>query len=329
MLPEPHAPLLRTTHGGPAVERRARSGAGPDDGEEAMGADDAREHDADARAEAVDEAVREAAALAAEGRWDRAYEIVSAALERQGDDPVLLAWLGLAARRQGEDGEAYEHFRRALALDLADPFLLAAAGTGLAALDDPEAEPALRLAALSAPGLAYARVSYGAYLAREGMTDDALRELEAARDLEPEDATVRTELGGALILAGRREEGADEMETALALAEDDAWVRTLYGLVLVELDRLSDAAVELHRAAAEAPGDVEAQLLSALASGAEGWDSAAWDALAAAQAAAEGLEAALVAEAEERLEEGPEAAAALLREHLAPSTLRRRLLERA
>jgi Tfp pilus assembly protein PilF len=62
----------------------------------------------------------------------------------------------------------------------ADPQLLALAGAGLAAFDDPEAEPTLRAAALTGPDLAVTRLHYGAYLSREGMFVEALEQLEAA-----------------------------------------------------------------------------------------------------------------------------------------------------
>jgi hypothetical protein len=57
---------------------------------------------------------------------------------------------------------------------------------GLAAFDDPDAEPALRAAALSGPNVAIARLQYGAYLAREGMFEAAFENLQAARELDPE-----------------------------------------------------------------------------------------------------------------------------------------------
>ena len=89
-------------------------------------------------------------------------------------------WLGTAERELGLEGIAYERFKRALALEPTDPYVLATAGNGIAAFDDPEAEPALRTAALTAPGVALARFLYGAYLAREGFVEEGQKELEAA-----------------------------------------------------------------------------------------------------------------------------------------------------
>src|SRR5690606_32673007 len=93
-----------------------------------------------------------------------------------------------------------------LAEEPTDPHVLALAGSGLAALDDPEAESVLRLAALTAPDLPEVRLQYGAYLAREGLFEEALTHLRAAVDLAPDDATIHGELGVAYGLMGNVED---------------------------------------------------------------------------------------------------------------------------
>jgi tetratricopeptide (TPR) repeat protein len=148
-------------------------------------------HDLPAEAEpdegsaAVDALVAEAESLGAEERWDQAQTLLLEALPDHPHDALLLCWLGIASERLGEEGEAYDFFRRCLSEEPSDPFILAAAGSGVAMYDDPGAEAALRLAAITAPGFPFARSAYGAYLAREGLFDEALRELSAARDLPP------------------------------------------------------------------------------------------------------------------------------------------------
>jgi tetratricopeptide (TPR) repeat protein len=274
------------------------------------------------------EIVAEAESLGAEDRWEDARELLLEALPDHPDDARLLCWLGIACERLGDEGEAYEFFRRALAQQPDDPFVLAAAGRGVAMYDDPDAEGALRMAAITAPQFPFARAAYGSYLAREGLFDDALRELTAARDLAPEDAAIRAELGLTMLLAGRAGDGIAELEDALGRV-DESWLRGVYALALLETeDRREEGAEELYRASTERPEDVDIQLLSALASGAEGWEDEAWAALARGEAGAEALDAELIHEVEEALEEGPEAARALLREHLGPSLLRDRLHQR-
>lgn len=280
----------------------------------------------------LDELLEQAATLGEEGRWDEARDLLLEELEDHPEDPALLCSLGVASRELGSDGEAYEFFRRTLAAEPQDPFILATAGNGVAVYDDPDAESALRLAAITAPDLAFARVSYGAYLAREGMFDDAVRELEAARGLTPEGAAeevvVRAELAIAYLLAGRRDDGIAELEEALAADAEDAWLRGLFGMALLEAGRSEEAAEALHRAAAERPGDMEAQLLSALASAGEGWEDEAWNALARAELSAEEMDAALLQEVEEVIGTGPDEAREFLATQLAPTVLRERLLQR-
>lgn len=281
------------------------------------------------RAAAVEAAVAEAQGLGEQERWAEARELLAAALEEHGDDPLLLTWAGLAAERVGEEAEAYDRFRAALAMDPHDPFVLAAAGTGVAVLDDPAAEPALRTAALIAPDFPFARAAYGAYLAREGMVDAAIDELQAAVRLAPEDAGPATELGIAYLLAGRSAEGILALEEALGRAGDDVgWLRALLGLAMALEGRGEEGAELLHQAAGEREEDVEVQLLASLAMAAEGWEDAAWEAHARAEAWADGSDRDLLAEVEERLEAGAEAAGELLRAEVGPPLLRERLLQR-
>lgn len=278
-------------------------------------------------AAAVEELVSEAESLGADERWDEALELLLEALPENSENALLLCWLGIASERLGSEGEAYEYFRRCLAQQPSDPFVLAAAGVGVSTFDDPEAEPALRLAALTAPDFPFARSAYGAYLAREGLFEQALVELRAARALAPDDAAVRAELGMALLLSGAPADAADELEEALSHAED-SWLRGVFALALLEAGRGEEGAEELHRSAEERPEDLEIQLLSALASAAQGWEEHAWAAVARAEAAAEALDADLVREVEEAVEAGEDAAGAFLREQLGPTLLRERLSQR-
>jgi len=275
----------------------------------------------------VERVLHEALALGDEGRWDEMTDVLARALEEAPDDPYLLCWLGVAERELGNEGAAYEYFRRCLAEEPLDPHLLALAGSGLAAFDDPEAESALRMAALSAPDLPMARLQYGAYLAREGLFDEALTHLRAAADLAPEDPAVHGELGAALTLMGDPDAAIPEMETALDLAPDDAWTRLLLGLLYAQRGRLEEAAEELTRAAAERDDDAEAHILAALAAAAVGWDDAAQSALARAGYVADRADAELLQEAEERILEGTDAARAMLLDTVGPSVLRERLAQ--
>lgn len=280
---------------------------------------------ADGRDVDVEAVLREAFELGEDGRWEEMATLLAETLEREEDDPYLLCWLGVAEGELGNDGSAYEAFRRCIEQEPTDANILALAGAGLAQFDDPDAETALRAAALSAPDLPLARLNYGAYLSRAGFHDEALEQLGAARDLIPDDPVIRAELGAAHVLRGQPRDGIPELEEALLLAPDDSWTRILYGLVLLEVDRPGEAAEELVRAARERDHDAEAILLGALGAASQGWEDAAEELLVQAEYAADGADMKLIQEVESAIRSGDEGALRMLRRSLGPSTLRERL----
>jgi predicted Zn-dependent protease len=274
---------------------------------------------------ALQSALQEAADMIDDGRLPEAMSLLRDLEADHPDDAMLLCTLGAVAQQMELAGVAYEYFRRCLATNPADPTVLATVGDGLAALDDPDAESTLRLAALTAPSLPLARLRYGAYLAREGHLEHAITELEAARELDESLTAARVALGGAYVLANRIRAGADELAAALALEEGDSAVRVLYALSLLEADEDVEAAEELHRVSLELIEDGEVQLATALACAAQEWLDEAWAALARGEAAGERPPAHLIEEVEEALEYGAEAASEMLRSEIAPTMLRERL----
>lgn len=275
---------------------------------------------------------------AEEGAWESMAERLRDALPDHPDDPYLLCWLGMAERELGLEGVAGERFRRALAQGPRDPVLLATAGNALAHFDDPEAEGALRTAALLGPNLPQTRWMYGAWLAREGLLDEAFAELDAALELDPEDPVIRTEHGVALALAGRFDEAAAAFGTAAELDPDDGWALALLALARFEAGAwdegadpadLEEATQPLEEAADLRPDDVELQLLAALARAAGGYEDRALLLLERARLLVdEGADGALVLEVEEPLEAGAEASRRFLRRSLGPLAFRDRLMHR-
>ncbi|RMH22170.1 MAG: tetratricopeptide repeat protein [Gemmatimonadetes bacterium] len=276
----------------------------------------------------MDEALTRALALGDEGDWDGMADALEALLEAHPDDATVLCWLGVAEQGRGRDGVAYERFRQAMEGEPEDPYVLATIGAGLARLDDPEAEGLLRTAALTGPEVAYARTMYGAYLSREGQIDVALQELDAAVGLAPDDPDVHVERGVALALGGRLEEAVDAFQQALTLDPDESWAQALLGLALVELGRLEDALADLVPAALARPEDVELQVVAALAAAAAEDEARAFELLERARLRAAQGDLPLVSAAEDRIDEGGEAARSFLEEELASSQLRERLAER-
>lgn len=292
--------------------------------EEPGAGDEAPEVDA-RRAALREEVLERAHALGDEGDFEGMAQELRDALDDLAGDPFVLCWLGVAERELGLDGIAYERFKQVLAADPQDPFVLATAGNALAGFDDPDAEGALRAAALFGRDVALARWMYGAFLTREGMLDEGRRELEEARDLDPEDPVIRYELGVNHLLSGRADEGIESLFAAVEFTPDDGWTRVVLGLALLEEERFDEAARELEIGARLREDDPEAQFLAALALAALGDDDAAWEMLERGRIHAQGTDA-LVAEAvEERIETGHEAARRLLREQLGPSASRERM----
>jgi Flp pilus assembly protein TadD len=278
----------------------------------------------------VEARLQDALRYAEELDWDGAATLLREGLSAHPDDPYLLCWLGMAERELGLEGVAHERFRRALEQDPRDPVLLATAGNALAAFDDPVAEGALRTAALLAPDLPQARWMYGAWLAREGMLEEALEELRAAEELDPEDGVIRTELGVALALMGNMEEAAGSFAAAVELEPEDAWALALLGFVRLEEGDGEAAARDLETAARLRTEDVDLQLVAALSLAAIGEDGRAFEMLERArlQVDEEGVDLRLVVEVEEHLEEGVDAASRFLRQAIGPSSFRERLMER-
>jgi tetratricopeptide (TPR) repeat protein len=263
-----------------------------------------------------------------QGNFEGMAERLREGLEQFPGDPFVLCWLGVAERELGLDGVAYERFKQCLAADPEDPFVLATAGTALAQFDDPEAEAALRTAALLAPEVPLARWMYGAYLTREGQVEQGLVELEAARELDPDDALVAFELGVGRVLGGDLAGGIDALGRAAELDPDDGWMRVVLGLALSEADRPDEAATELEVGARLRDDDAEAQLLAALALAAAGHETTAWEMLERARFVAEGTDELLTEGVEERLAGDPAEAARFLRHELGPSAFRERLYTR-
>jgi tetratricopeptide (TPR) repeat protein len=263
-----------------------------------------------------------------EGDWEGVAEGLREALETAPGDPALLCWLGVAERELGLPGSGYDLFKEALAHDPQDPLVLATIGNGLAQLDDPDAEAALRSAAIMAPDLLLARILFGAYLSREGLYEDAIRELEAASALDPEDPLVAYELGVALALQGRMDEALEALAVSVELAPGDGWSLVVKGLVEVELDLKEEAARDLQEGARVRSEDVEAQILAALATGAVRWEDLAWEMLERGRQNAAPLDLPLLQQVEMRLDESPENAWSFLVQELLPGAMRERLMTR-
>lgn len=280
------------------------------------------------RNEELQAALEEAARLSELGDDAEALDLLLQLESEYSSDATLLCMIGALAEQVGAEGMAVDFFQRCLALGPADVEVLITAGAGLAAMGDPEAEPALRLAALTAPQNPAARMHYGALLVRNGLIAQGIEELVTAKGIDPEDGEIRRELGIAFLLDNRLEEGTDELEAAVAADPEESRSRLLWGLALLQNEEVSRAAEELHPLGSALEQDGEVQLLLALVYALAGWEEESWIALSRAESAEPPVDGATFREVEEALEWGSDAVHDLLVGELAPMTLRERILAR-
>jgi len=276
----------------------------------------------------IESLLQEALALGEEGDWQAMAQNLTEALESNPGDPALLCWLGVAERELGLPGSAYDRFKEALAQEPEDPFVLATVGNGLAQFDDPDAEAALRSASVLAPDLPLARWLFGAYRSREGLFEDAIRELTAAAELSPDDPVIAYEVGVALALQGRLESALEAFARSVNLDQAEGWGLVVMGLVEAELDRMEESAGDLVAGARLRPEDVEAQLLASLASAASGYEDLAFEMLERGRQTAQAGDLPLLEAVEDRIAEGGESARILFVQDLLAGALRERLMNR-
>ncbi len=272
--------------------------------------------------------LNQALGLGEGGDWEGMARVLEEALADFPGEPSVLCWLGVAEREIGRAGSAYDRFKEALALAPEDPHILATVGNGLAQFDDPEAEAALRSASVLAPDLPLARWLFGAYLSREGLFEDALRELVAASELAPDDPAIAYEVGVAFALQGEMESALKALARSMELDPGEGWCMVVLGLVEAELGLWEEAASDLSEGARHRPQDVEAHLLAALAALVAGWEDLAYEMMEGGRQNALPGDLPLVESVEARLDEGPESAERLLVQELLPGALRGRLMVR-
>jgi tetratricopeptide (TPR) repeat protein len=148
-----------------------------------------------------------------------------------GLDPTFaLAWTGIAdsytllsfyghLRPREAFPRVMEALRRALALDAALAEVHASLGIAnlLYDWDWGRAERELREAIALKPHDAAAHYWYAIYSLTTGALDEAIREIQRARDLDPLSLTINAGMGTTLVLAGRYDAGIEQLRRTLEL----------------------------------------------------------------------------------------------------------------
>ncbi len=181
--------------------------------------------------------------------FDAAERDLARALSLDQDDALALQWMGELRLRRGDASGATAVLRRAEVLDPASPGIatfraLARHSTG--SLDS--ALATARRTTESAPTLVAPRLVYGSLLLDGGQTDEAIRELQAARALSPNAPSVLGALGAAFALNGERVR-AEDLLNQLRANPNAPSAATATAKVLVSLGERDSAFVYLYKAA--------------------------------------------------------------------------------
>lgn len=169
-------------------------------------------------------------ARVAEGKPDEAEALFRRALAVNAADPNVHYCLGLLLQRQGKAAEAEGHFARAL------PHFLP--GT---------------------PRRANAAVQLGLSLARRGQLGSAVAHLNEAAEIKPNDPVVRYNLGLALLRMGRFAQSRAHLEAAVRRNPRDIAGRLALSRALNELGRLDEASAQLEEAIRIRPDSTDAR----------------------------------------------------------------------
>ncbi len=169
------------------------------------------------------------------GKTDAASDLFAEAVDRFPDNPRLLFEYGVFLDRRGEKDAALASMERVLELDPEDPYALNYVGYTWAdaGIRLEEALQYCERAVNLRPRDGFIRDSLGWAYFRLGRFIEAVRELQYAHDLEPDDPTILEHLGDALERTGEMEAARkcwDEALTKLGDDEDEARNRLLQKL---------------------------------------------------------------------------------------------------
>ena len=183
------------------------------------------------------------------GDFHNAETLYRATLARNPDCWMAHQNLGLLLHEAGQNGEAIEHFERALQANPAMPDAHTALGIALEEIGRRDEavthyERALQLDA----NFAVAHSYLGLALARAGKLPEAIAHYEAALRLRPDLALTASNLGNALCQMDRLPEAIERFEQALRIDPALPEVHSNLGAVLLVVGRTPEAIVHFQQA---------------------------------------------------------------------------------
>jgi serine/threonine protein kinase/tetratricopeptide (TPR) repeat protein len=204
----------------------------------------------------------------------KSIEFYRRALEA--DANYALAYQGLAlsyriapAYRTLEPQEAYplakEAAMKALAIDptLGSVYIPLASIKFVYDWDFAGAESEYRQAIRLAPNKSETHSSYANFLIAMGRTDEALSELNIARQFDPNSTGISSNIAWALYIAGRFDEAETQLKQVLRRDPDYARAYTNLGEIYTEQGRFDEALEALHKARRLSPADALAETVLA------------------------------------------------------------------
>jgi protein O-GlcNAc transferase len=207
----------------------------------------------------IDQAMQEASALCARGRWADAEQRCRAVVGVQPSHAGALSLLSIIAVRTQRPQEAADWSRRAIGARPNDSAILGNHATlmmEIGRLDEALAGHD-RLIGLQ-PTLAEAHLGRGAVLHKLGRIPEALASYEQALALKPEHAQAHYNRGVALRALGRLDDALASYDRALAARPNHAGSHNNRGIVLQELGRPLEALLCYERSIAISPQDAQA-----------------------------------------------------------------------
>lgn len=181
--------------------------------------------------ESVETAIREATALAQQGRFDTAEAGCKAAIAALGDLADLWKCLGAVRHHAGDGAGAAEAFRRAVEI---------------------------------APEDAGAWASLGLMLATADRSAEAIDALRRAVEINPDESSAARNLGLSLMKAGRSAEARDVYRSLAARSPNDADVLGWLGHASAAADDIETAYAAYTRSLQISPGNQNLELTLAL-----------------------------------------------------------------
>ncbi len=127
------------------------------------------------------------------------------------------------------------------------------------------AEAGYRRALELSPGFSLAHLRYAEYLSNAGRHEEALREINRARELDPLSVTIDSNVGRVLFYAWRYDDAIRELRTSLGLHPDRFYTRIYLGMALEQKRMYPQAIAEFERANALVGSDPGVGYAQALA----------------------------------------------------------------